>query len=76
MLSDVPMVRAGDTLIVCVSASMTVKDAEIFTESIQRGMPGVRVAFMENVTGLAVFRPELSRDDESCGDSTTGAMGA
>lgn len=58
MLNNVPMVRAGDTVIVCVSVAMKDEDVRRFTETVQEGMPGVRVAFMENVTGLAVFRPE------------------
>lgn len=64
-MNDPEMVRAGDTLIVCVSVAMTIEDMDRFTESIQERMPGVRVAFMENVTGLAVFRPEEPRGSGS-----------
>lgn len=63
MLGNVPMVRAGDVLIVCLGVETSQKDRDLFWGQIKDGLPGVRVAFMENVTGLAVFRPD-------CGDST------
>lgn len=58
MLSNVPMVRAGDTLIVCVARGVTETDARTFKEQVERALPGVKVAFFEQVTGLAVFRPD------------------
>lgn len=63
MLSNVPVVRAGDTVVVCVSVPITFEDMERFTEALQQGLPGVRVAFMENVSGLAVFRPEATESE-------------
>lgn len=68
MLGDVPMVRAGDVLVVCLGVEASQKDRDLFWDQIKDGLPGVRVAFMENVTGLAVFRPD-------CGDSTTSEAG-
>lgn len=68
MLGNVPMVRAGDVLIVCLGTETSRKDQDLFWEQIKDGLPGVRVAFMENVTGLAVFRPD-------CGDSTISETG-
>ena len=76
MLSNVPMVRAGDVLVVCFEKHQTEADLERFTQQAQECLPGVRVAVMEGVTGLAVFRPEPPRYDEPCGDSTTDTMGA
>jgi hypothetical protein len=62
MLSNVPVVRAGDVLLVCFEKHQTEADAQRFTEQAQECLPGVRVAFMEGVTGLAVFRPESGAD--------------
>jgi hypothetical protein len=68
MLDNVPMVRAGDVLVVCLGAETSQTDRDLFWDQIKDGLPGVRVAFMENVTGLAVFRPD-------CGDSTISETG-
>lgn len=57
MLSNVPVLRAGDTLIVCFGRETSQKERDVFWEQIREGFPGVRVAFLENVSGLAVFRP-------------------
>jgi hypothetical protein len=58
MLSNVPMVRAGDVLVVCFAEEQPLDVAERFTEQVQEYLPGVRVAIVEGVSGLAVFRPE------------------
>jgi hypothetical protein len=58
MLSNVPMVRAGDVLVVCFEKEQPQDVVERFTEQVQECLPGVRVAIVEGVTGLAVFRPE------------------
>lgn len=58
MLSNVPMVRAGDVLVVCFAEEQPLDVVERFTEQIRDYLPGVRVAIMEGVSGLAVFRPE------------------
>lgn len=58
MLSNVPMVRAGDVLVVCFEKRQTEADAQRFVDMAREMLPGVRVAFMEGVSGLAVFRPE------------------
>jgi hypothetical protein len=63
MLSNVPMVRAGDVLLVCFEKRQTEADAKRFTDSVLECLPGVRVAFMEGVTGLAVFRPDATEGE-------------
>jgi hypothetical protein len=62
MCSNVPMVRAGDVLLVCFEEQTSDADAQRFTEQVQEALPGVKVALMEGVMGLAVFRPETSDD--------------
>lgn len=62
MLGDVPVVRAGDVLLVCFGSQRTKEEDERFQEWTGEHLPGVRVAFMEGVTGLAVFRPEATAD--------------
>ena len=57
MTKEPTMVRAGDTLLVCVAHQVSNEDAERLIEDLQRGLPGVKVALMEGVTDLAVFRP-------------------
>lgn len=57
MLSNVPMVRAGDVLLVCFANEQPMAAAQAFVDRVQEYLPGVRVAFVEGVTGLAVFRP-------------------
>lgn len=58
MLSNVPMVRAGDVLVVCFTTQQPLDVMERFTEEMREHLPGVRVAVVEGVSGLAVFRPE------------------
>lgn len=60
MLSNVLTVRAGDMLLVCVDRQMTEEEQDAFWEQAKEGLPGVKVAFMESVTGLIIFRPETS----------------
>jgi hypothetical protein len=57
MLSNVPVVRAGDVLLVCFEKPQPTCDLERFEGQIKECLPGVRVAFMDGVSGLAVFRP-------------------
>lgn len=57
MLSDVPVVRAGDVLVVCFEKRLTETDTQRFLDMARDVLPGVRVAIMEGVSGLAVFRP-------------------
>ncbi|MFI9154499.1 hypothetical protein [Streptomyces sp. NPDC053367] len=59
-MDNVPIVRAGDTLIVCMGRETTQQERDLFWEQIKAGLPGLRVAFLENVTGLAVFRPDCA----------------
>lgn len=56
-MGDVPVLRAGDTLIVSFGREVSDRDRDAFARQVEEGMPGVRVAFLENVTGLVVFRP-------------------
>lgn len=58
MLSNVPVVRAGDVLLVCFEKQKPTSDLERFEGQIKECLPGVRVAFMEGVSGVAVFRPD------------------
>ncbi|MEU3527557.1 hypothetical protein AB0E62_27425 [Streptomyces sp. NPDC038707] len=57
MLSNVPMVRAGDTLILCFEKPQRNDDLKRIADEVTAVLPGVKVAVMEGVTGLAVFRP-------------------
>lgn len=63
MCSNVPMVRAGDVLLVCFEEQQTDAAAQRFTEQVQEALPGVKVALMEGVTGLAVFRPDTAEGE-------------
>lgn len=63
MFSNVPVVRAGDVLLICFEKQQTEADAERFAEQAQEALPGVKVALMEGVTGLAVFRPETAEGE-------------
>ena len=63
MFSNVPVVRSGDVLLVCFEKQQTEADAQRFAEQAQEAFPGVRVALMEGVTGLAVFRPEATEGE-------------
>ncbi len=58
-MDNVPMLRAGDTLIVSFGRETAQRERDAFLKEIQEGLPGVRVAFLEGITGLAVFRPEV-----------------
>lgn len=60
MLSNVPMVQAGDVLIVCFAKEQPVAVLERFEKQVEEYLPGVRVAVMEGVSGLAVFRPDAT----------------
>ncbi|MGA6223479.1 hypothetical protein ACPESV_24475 [Streptomyces umbrinus] len=57
MLSNVPVVRAGDVLLVCFDKPQAEDDLEKFRVQAEECLPGVRVAVVEGVSGLAVFRP-------------------
>ena len=59
MLSDVPMVRAGDVLVVAFEEHQTEAATRQFVDMVNGWLPGVRVAVMEGVSGLVVFRPEV-----------------
>ncbi|BBC35277.1 hypothetical protein SGFS_065710 [Streptomyces graminofaciens] len=63
MLSNVPMVRAGDVLVVCVERHLTEMDTQRFVDMASDVLPGVRVAFLEGVSGLAVFRPDAATSE-------------
>lgn len=60
MLSNVPMVQAGDVLIVCFAKEQPTDVLERFEKQVKEYLPGIRVAVMEGLSGLAVFRPEPS----------------
>jgi hypothetical protein len=75
MLSNVPMVRAGDVLVVGVQKNVFESDLDRFVSMVQESLPGVRVVVMENVTGLAVFRPADSPTSGSCEYPTIGTSG-
>lgn len=70
MLSNVPVVRAGDVLLVCFDRLQTEEETRRFREWTEEYLPGVRVAFAEGVSGLAVFRPG-THDDSACRVPTT-----
>lgn len=59
-MDNVPMLRAGDALIVSFGRETAQKERDAFLKEVQEGLPGVRVAFLEGITGLAVFRSETS----------------
>jgi hypothetical protein len=75
MLSNVPMVRTGDVLLVCFEKAQTWGDTERFTEQVKECLPGVRVVFAEGVSGLAVFRPEAPEGDTECEYPTISVAG-
>lgn len=58
MLSNVPMVRAGDVLVVGVANHWSEAQSQAFADQMLEALPGVRVFLLEGVTGLATFRPE------------------
>lgn len=62
MTKEPTVVRAGDTLLVCVAHQQTEDEAKRFAETLRRGLPGVEVALLEGVTDLAVFRPCAPED--------------
>lgn len=68
MLNNVPMLRAGDVLVVAFAEHQPDDVLERFTEQVRECLPGMRVAVMEGVSGLAVFRPD-------CESSTTSRQG-
>lgn len=63
MLANVPMVRAGDVLIVCFEKRLAETDTQRFVDMARDVLPGVRVAFLEGVSGLAVFRPDAATSE-------------
>jgi hypothetical protein len=65
MLNNVPMLRAGDVLIVAFAEHQPDDALDRFTEQVQECLPGVRVAVMEGVSGLAAFRPGCAESTES-----------
>lgn len=64
MMDNVPVVRAGDVLLVALGREAAQEERDAFLKEVQEGLPGVRVAFLENVTGLAVFRPEAQEGQQ------------
>lgn len=66
MLSNVPVVRAGDVLLVCFDRRQTDDETERLKSWVEAALPGVRVAIVEGATGLAVFRPDS--DDKPAGE--------
>lgn len=63
-MDNVPILRAGDTLIVSFGREPDRAERDAFWKQIQEGLPGVRVAFLENVSGLAVFRPDMQEGQQ------------
>ncbi len=62
MLANVPMVRAGD-VIVCFEKRLAETEIERPQQRNSLVLPGVRVAFLEGVSGLAVFRPDAATSE-------------
>jgi hypothetical protein len=75
MLNNVPMLRAGDVLLIAFEGQQTEEDTKRFVAELTAVLPGVRVAFMEGVSGLAAFRPGPPESESDCGDSTNGTGG-
>ncbi|MET9012324.1 hypothetical protein ABZX74_15600 [Streptomyces olivaceoviridis] len=63
MLHNIPMVRAGDTLILCFEKPQRDDDLKRIAEEVTAALPGVKVAVMEGVSGLAVFQPNEQPTD-------------
>ncbi|MCG0065025.1 hypothetical protein L0F81_17270 [Streptomyces tricolor] len=61
MCSNVPMVRAGDTLILCFEKPQRDDDLKRIADEVMAVLPGVKVAVVEGVSGVAVYRA----DDQS-----------
>lgn len=57
MTMDPLLVRAGDTLVVCFAQQQSEATTAAFAERVKAHLPGVKVAIVEGVSGLAVFRP-------------------
>ena len=57
MTMDPLIVRAGDTLVVCFTHQQTESEMDAFARRVEEVLPGVRVAVLEGVSSLAVFRP-------------------
>lgn len=57
MTMDPMLVRAGDTLVVCFAERQSEAATDAFAERVKAHLPGVKVAIVEGVSALAVFRP-------------------
>lgn len=56
-MKDPVLIQAGDLLVVCFEKPQLDSALGRLGAEMQTAMPGVRVAFVEGVSGLAVFRP-------------------
>ncbi len=56
-MKDPVLIQAGDLLVVCFEKPQMDSVLDRMHAEMQTAMPGVRVAFVECVSGLAVFRP-------------------
>lgn len=63
MLNDIPMVRAGDTLILCFEKPQRDDDLQRIANEVTSVLPGVKIAVVEGVSGVAVFRPDEQPTD-------------
>lgn len=51
------VVRPGDTLVLCFEKPVTDTQVERLREQAREALPDVRLAVIEGVKGLAVYRP-------------------
>ncbi len=56
-MKDPVLLQAGDLLVVCFEKPQLESVLDRVSAEMQAAMPGVRLAFVEGVSGLAVFRP-------------------
>ena len=54
---DAVIIRPGDMLVVSVAHELSEAAVAQLREQHAEAMPGVKLVLLENVTGLAVFRP-------------------
>lgn len=56
-IDSIALVRPGDTLVVAFRNSVNVQEVDEMREQFEERCPGVKVAIIDNVSGMAVYRP-------------------
>lgn len=66
------VIRPGDTLILTFNRPMTAEEVHKIGEQIEAKLPGVRVALVDQASGLAAYRPEPIKPPEPCCGTVVG----